>query len=59
MSFAPIFMVIFVISKLQYVGIRSFKAIGGILLSEIHRKKILNKIQKKQKKIQKAKHNAF
>ena len=35
MSFAPIFMVIFVISKLKYRGIRSFKAIEGISLSEV------------------------
>ena len=36
MLFAPIFMVIFVISKLKYVGIRSFKAIENVLLSEVH-----------------------
>ena len=36
MSFAPIFVVIFVISKSKYVGIRSFKATGGITLSKIH-----------------------
>ena len=34
MSFAPIFMVIFIISHSKYVGIRSFKATGGNLLPE-------------------------
>ena len=35
MLFAPIFVVIFAIRKSKYVGIRSFKAIGGGLLSEV------------------------
>ena len=36
MSFAPFFMVIFIINELKYVGIRSFKAIKGISLFEVH-----------------------
>ena len=32
--FAPILMVIFVVSKSKYIGVRSFKAIGGVSLSE-------------------------
>ena len=35
MLFASIFIVIFVISKSKYVGIQSFKAIRGDLLSEL------------------------
>ena len=34
MSFTSIFMVIFAISKSKYIGTPSFKAIGGISLSE-------------------------
>ena len=40
MIFAPTFIVIFVISKSKYVGIRSFKAIGGVSRSEVHPKMV-------------------
>ena len=36
MSFAPHFVVVFVISESKYIGIRSFKAIEGISLSEVY-----------------------
>ena len=36
MSLAPISMVIFVISESKYVGIKSFKAVGGILLLGVY-----------------------
>ena len=35
MLYAPVFMVLFVIGKSKYVGVRSFKAIGGVSLLEV------------------------
>ena len=43
MSFVSIFIVIFVISKSKYVGVHSFKAIGGISLSEVHTRNLKKK----------------